>query len=410
MNNFISNGNIHNGFLEVEKLVDLNWILKTLNDDLLFQELFFVARNDKNLENIVAQAVAISAKYKNIIIVGIGGSTLASLAYYNLNPQRNPKNKIYFLDNLDVSSIDGILNSVNLKESFFIFISKSGETIETLVQMCAILDTLTNVIANDSIISEICLTITGNNNSKIGKISEKYGISVVPWSGNVSGRFSAFSNNINLINAIIGVNVRENCKNFIKLCEELPGNEDFVNHINFTLSSLNADISSTVLFGYSDKLSYFIDWYIQLWAESIGKNGIGTNPCKSIGTIDQHSKLQMYLDGKKDKIFTIIGENKRGKCDINWGKFENCGIEYLNNKSINDVINASYNGTIISLCESNLPVRTFTTNAIDERFLTSMMSFYILETILCCHYLKINPYNQPKVEDSKKNLYSCLNL
>jgi len=404
--NFLQNFKISHGFLQKENVVDKNWIKKTLDSDEKFLEIKAIAADIQTAIDILNIGISISASAKNIIFVGIGGSTLAGQAF-NAFSSQNSRNLIYFIDNLDKLSIIKTMESINLAESFFIFISKSGNTIETITQMCAIIE---NLISNGFLneIYEKCIAITANKSSSMGLIAKKYAIQTINWSGDVSGRFSAFSNNSNLINSICGGDILQNLNIFINTIDEFTESDEFVNHINFTISSIKNGIKSNILMCYNQQMSYFIDWYIQLWAESIGKNNIGTNPCKAIGTIDQHSKLQLFLGGPKDKIFTIIGpKNNNESADINWNLFENCDIDYLKNINMDKIVSAAFNGTIQSLRDKNLPVRYIQGN-IDSIFLTQMMTFYILETILSCHYFKINPYNQPEVEASKQNLLNNL--
>ncbi len=403
----MKSSSIGGGFLEIKPLVDKSWIREAIGNDVKFQEILNVAKNTNKIKEILDLSIAICAKYSNIVVVGIGGSTLAARAYYDIIGAKSVRNNVYFLDNLDVSSLEKMLEIVKLRDTFFVFISKSGGTIETIVQMCAIIDTLVSA-GMAAGISQSCLAVTGAGDSAMRKICNKYAIPTLEWSGDISGRFSAFSNNINLVNAIIGVDIKKSCSTFVESCEMLIESDEFIRHLNFTIASLQQNISSTVVFGYSDKLSHFIDWYVQIWAESVGKNGLGTNPCKAIGPLDQHSKLQLFLDGKKDKIFTIIAEDCYNSSSVNWGLFADCGLSNLNGAGISEIICAFYNGLTASFKENNIPVRNFIASKINVEFLSEMMAFYMLETVLSCHYLNTNPYNQPKVEESKRHIYSYL--
>lgn len=398
MTNLLEKSSINNGFLGNSKFVDIDWVKKTISSDQKFQEILESAKNEKKISSLLNTGISISAKYKNIVFVGIGGSTLAGKSFYGLL-QNDLKSNIYFIDNLDKKSINDTINKLPLKDSFFVFISKSGETIETGTQMCYIINTLKEAGLSKSI-SDKCLCVTQNKDSKMKKIAHFYQIEIVEWDGDVSGRFSAFSSNSNLINAILGSDVKKICKRFINSVDFFLSSENFLKHLNFTISSLKNSISSTVLMCYSDNMSNFIDWYIQLWAESIGKNNIGTNPCKAIGTIDQHSKLQLYLDGPKDKTFTLIAKKQNNSNDFNLSDFEKFGIKSGNIEYIN---NSLFQGTVRAIQNENLPIRSFEVDEFDINFLTDFMTFYFLETVLCCWFFEINsPYDQPKVELAKK--------
>ncbi len=397
---------INNGFLKVESYIDKAWIKKTLQDDEKFQEIITVAGDKKDISLMLEVGLSIANKAKNIVIVGIGGSNLAAKAFFYAKKEHEnfPKNNIYFIDNLSSNSVDNILKKINIKESFFLFISKSGNTIETVSQMILITDYLKSSGLLSREIVDICLSMTAKKESYIGKISQEFGIEILDWSGDVSGRFSAFSNNINLINVICGIDIKKNLKYFLDLIDKLTESDEFLDRINFTISAMKNNISSTILFCYNENLRYFIDWYIQLWAESIGKNGLGTNPCGAIGPLDQHSKLQLYLGGPRDKIFTIINPVSHKKTTLH-----SSSIKELSGVNIEKIVDAAANGTFLSLQEQNLPCNIINCE-IDDKFITKMMTFYILETILSCHYFKINPYDQPEVEASKKYMRNAIGV
>lgn len=396
------NFEIYEGFLNIEEKVDKKWIKKTLEKDEKFLEILQVASDEKRNKEIIDLGISISKKFKNIIIVGIGGSTLAIKAMLEMKKYENSRNEIFVIDNLSPSYLDFVLKTINIKDSFFVFISKSGGTIETSSQMVVILDYLTDYGLLKNEISEICLTITSGNDSDMAKISKNFNIEILPWSGNVSGRFSAFSNNITLISSICGFNAKNNLAIFKKYTQKLISDDAFLKRLNFTICSIEKKISSTVLFCYDEKLRYLTDWYIQAWAESIGKNGIGTNPCGAIGPIDQHSKLQLYLGGPKDKIFTIINPVFKQKTTITSNQ-----IKDLHMIEIEKIINSAAKASLLSLLDQNIPCN-FIECEIDESFIAKMMTFFTLEVILACHYFSLNPYDQPEVEASKIHMKNAL--
>ena len=152
---------------------------------------------------------------------------------------------------------------------------------------------------------------------------------------------------------------------------------------------------------YHERLNCLLDWYRQLWAESIGKDGFGTLPVPAIGTIDQHSQLQLYLGGKKNLFFTFFVK----KNDTNSLKITNTFIEdftYLNGKTLNDIMQVEAKSTIEILNKSNLPIRVFEYDNLNETLISQIMMQFILETIMIGKMNNINPFGQPNVEAKKE--------
>ncbi|WP_146820621.1 hypothetical protein [Candidatus Deianiraea vastatrix] len=392
------------GFIKNKNLITKERVIDILLNDKKWQEIIDTINNQESL-NLVTKAAnnILTSGAQNIVIVGIGGSILAARAIYEYAKYELKLDRsIHFLDNL-TSNFD--TNSLP-KDAFFIFISKSGKTIETLTQMCYIINHLSKSSVN---ISKHCLLITQNNNSEMGKIAHKNNISILPWSADISGRFSCFSNNSNLISILCGINIKDIFSNLTKYINTLINNEQFIDNINLSLNSVEQKCSSNILMTYDSRLSFFIDWYIQIWSESLGKENIGTMPSAALGPIDQHSKLQLFLDGPKDKIFTIFANHaKKNEVSLDWNLFDDCNIDYIKNNSIDEIIHASFYGTYQSMVMKNLPVRIVEYDP-KISFIFEIMAYSMIETIIACHFFNVNPYNQPAVEKSKEILYNELN-
>ena len=162
-------------------------------------------------------------------------------------------------------------------------------------------------------------------------------------------------------------------------------------------------INLNVLMTYSDSLYYFGKWYLQLWAESIGKNSKGITPIHSIGTTDQHSQLQLYLDGPKDKFFTLITKNHSALgLKMNNEILKKCKVDYLAGKKMGDLMQAEQQATLGTFIKKGFPVREIFCKDIDEFLIGQLMAFSILETITTCFLLGVNPFNQPAVEKGKQ--------
>tara|TARA_A100001015_G_scaffold125076_1_gene138608 strand:+ start:3600 stop:4853 length:1254 start_codon:yes stop_codon:yes gene_type:complete len=351
-----------------------------------------------------------SDKFKNcdhILLIGTGGSSLGGKT---LNSLRNNqfvgimKPNIYFIENVDPTPIIELLNQINVKKTGFIVISKSGETIETLSQFFLIYDFLKKKVNN---ISSKTLIITENKNSTLKKIQEKINADYLPHDNNIGGRFSIFSN-VGLLPArLSSLDIKKirtggqiTLKNLLYEKDVMKIKPVMGSVINYSL--FKSGINQCVLMPYSDALYNFSLWFRQLWGESIGKKGLGSTPINSIGTIDQHSQLQLYLDGPKNKIITIIGINKlKSSPKLNTKISKNFVFETLEGKSMNSLLKAEENATFDTLISNNIPTRKINLPVLNEINLGALLMHFFLETIYTCFLLDVDPFDQPAVEEGK---------
>ena len=329
-------------------------------------------------------------KYKSVIIIGMGGSALGAEALYSFFKDKIQKNFIFF-NNLDQLKIENIKKKKNLKNSLFIIISKSGNTLETLVNSNLLKDKINN--KNTIIVTEkkTNLLNTFAKNKKILHISHK---------DYIGGRYSVLSE-VGMIPAyFMGLKIkyfRKNLLDFFKFKEKtlLIDNVIKLSHI-YRYKKIN----SIILLNYATEVNEFLYWSQQLLAESLGKKGKGILPVVSTAPRDHHSLLQLYLDGPKDKLFYIISLklNKKEKMNKNiFGKT----FSYAENKDVSTVKEAQKNALIQVLKIKNIPYREFIINKNNEETLGELFSYFIMETALIGKLLDINPFNQPAVEQVK---------
>ena len=200
---------------------------------------------------------------------------------------------------------------------------------------------------------------------------------------------------------IAGLNV----KNIHKGVNEVLSENDLSNSFKFAQVfkySISNNFSSNVLMTYSDGLNYFGKWYLQLWAESIGKQNRGVTALHATGTTDQHSQLQLYLDGPKDKFFTFIKSNYRNKgLTIDSQLMETESVDYLVNKKMGDLMHAEQDATIDTFKLNGFKIREISIETIDEEGIGMLMANSIIETIAACIYFDVDPFDQPAVEQGK---------
>ena len=354
---------------------------------------------DKDLLEYTIEQTKKFKKNKNFFVVfGTGGSNLGARALINILIDQ-PKN-ILFFDNIDPLFFQNQIINLDINTTGFIIISKSGTTPETLSQFGSIIN-----IAKERNILEILfnnsLVVTEFKESPLFNIAKKNNCNLLEHKKDIGGRYSIFSN-VGMIPAILaGLDVKKIHLGALKVIEK----KDFIDSFKFAqifkFCSSN-DYLSNVMMTYSDGLNYFGKWYLQLWAESIGKKNKGVTALHAIGTTDQHSQLQLYLDGPKDKFFTFIKSNYQRKgLKIDDQIMREESVNYLINKTMGDLMNAEQNATIDTFKLNNFKFREILLSEINEENMGALMAKSIIETIAACIYFDVDPFDQPAVEQGK---------
>ncbi len=335
---------------------------------------------------------------RKIVLLGTGGSNLGARALNNIN--NNKKISLEFYDNIDPISFEKSFENVEFKSTGFIIVSKSGSTPETLAQFASLYQKALETKNINQFLSNL-LIITEFKDSPLYTISKEFNCLTLEHNNKIGGRYSIFSN-VGIAPAILsGINIED----LYSGAEEIINNIDQYDTFNlgrYLCMQENKKFSSNVLMTYSDNLYFFGKWYMQLWAESIGKNKKGITAIHSIGTTDQHSQLQLYLDGPNDKFFTFITTDHSNKgALINNDIFKNTNIEYFKNKKMGDLMEAEQRATIETFKINKLSYREIFMPRIDEKNIGKLLTLSIIETIASCIYFDVDPFNQPAVEQGK---------
>jgi glucose-6-phosphate isomerase len=343
------------------------------------------------------------APFHKILVLGVGGSSLGGKTLSSLSTQ----NKVEFLESIDPTTIKNCLDKIDFKKTFFLVISKSGETIETICQTLIILDKIKALKIKNY--AAQFLFITESETNSLAKIAKKIGAEITQHSPKIGGRFSCFSI-VGLLPALLcGLDVKKIREGAKKIISEFATEKNYItDSCAAQLSLYEQGFTSNVIMPYIDNLKNFTDWYRQLWAESLGKNNFGTIPVNSMGTVDQHSQLQLYLDGPQDKFFTFLTEEKRNDDFL---IHDLAGCETLfGGKKLSNIVKVEQETTIEVLNRKKLPIRIFTIKKLTEEVLGALMMQMFLETILIAYVRKINPFDQPAVELRKELAKKILKL
>tara|TARA_B100000029_G_scaffold211800_1_gene209756 strand:+ start:1715 stop:2926 length:1212 start_codon:yes stop_codon:yes gene_type:complete len=388
--------------INFEKDINLPENILSLNEEIrkICNELpaLNIVKDVNLLECTIEQTEKFKTNKKNFVVFGTGGSNLGARALINILIDQ-PKN-ILFFDNIDPLFFQNQIVNLDIKTTGFIIISKSGTTPETLSQFGSVINIAREKNALD-ILFKNSLVVTEFKDSPLYNIAKNNNCNLLEHKKDIGGRYSIFSN-VGMIPAILaGLDVKKIHLGASKAIEK----NDFINSFKFAqifkFCSSNNYLSN-VMMTYSDGLNYFGKWYLQLWAESIGKENKGITALHSIGTTDQHSQLQLYLDGPKDKFFTFIKSNYKKKgLNIDAEIMKEESVNYLINKTMGDLMNAEQDATIHAFKLNNFKFREIVLSEINEESMGNLMADSIIETIAACIYFEVDPFDQPAVEQGK---------
>ena len=364
-----------------------------------------------DLDALADVAKRLSERFDDVVVLGTGGSSLGGQALAALadagysRPRGTPR--LHFIDNIDPHSIARLLAGLDLASSGFVAVSKSGATAETLTQCLVALDALRSAVGEAALAKHVTL-ITGPGASPLRRLGERYGLETLDHDPGVGGRFSVLSL-VGLLPAMIaGLDaeaVRAGAARVLDatLAARQPRDSEPAVGAAIAVGLLREHgIATTVMMPYVDRLAPFALWYRQLWAESLGKNGAGTTPVHARGAVDQHSQLQLYLAGPRDKMFTLLtldvaGAGARVPADL----ADDDALAYLRGRTIGDLMDAGQRATADTLARRGRPVRTFELARLDERTLGALLMHFMLETIIAAHLFGVNPFDQPAVDEGK---------
>ena len=328
---------------------------------------------------------------KDIRIIGMGGSILGTQAIYFFLKDKIKK-KFYFINNLEPQKKkdDG-------KKKINIIISKSGNTLETISNA--------NIYLKKK---DSNIFITENKKSYLYELASKLKAEIIYHNNFIGGRYSVLSEVGMLPAELMGLNPNK-FRQFNNLIQNKKYLNLLIQNTNSILHFSKVKKFNSIILNYDQKSNYLFQWYQQLVAESLGKKGKGILPIISNMPKDNHSVMQLYLDGFKNNFFTFFYCNQKKSDKLDKNKLLS-SYRYLGSAKINEIMLKQKNATENVFRLRNIPFRSFTLKKRDEKTLGEIFCYFILETILLGRALKINPFDQPSVElikkETKKLFYS----
>ena len=336
-------------------------------------------------------------KFKTIVLIGMGGSILGAKAIYSYLEHKINK-KFIFIDNLDEKKLME-LKKLKFKKVLFIIISKSGNTLETITNI--------NLIFKPKFDFKNTIIITENKNNILNNFSKLKKIPLIEHKNYIGGRYSVLSEVGMLPAFLMGLNINQFRKNILTHVSGKNKNKMIANISSLCQVYSSKKINSIIFLNYDSKLNDFIYWSQQLISESLGKKGKGILPVLSFGPKDHHSLLQLFLDGPKDKLFYIFSGKGLEKNYIKNNFFKK-SLNFLNNKSLDNIIQAQKDSLTDVFKRKKISFKEIISKNPGAETLGELFSYFIIETIIIGKCLKINPFNQPAVDEVKKTTKKLL--
>ncbi len=380
-------------------------------------------------DQVVAYADDVAARCDAFVVLGIGGSALGGIAlqtalnhpYFNQLPRerRGHRPRVYVVDNVDPDQMAGIFELLDLPNTVFNVITKSGSTGETMSQLAIVRDRLRAALG-DAAAGHIVAT-TDPKSGDLRRLAEKEGYRLFDIPPTVGGRFSVLSPVGLLPAAVSGIDIRLLLDGAAEADKTTSSTDVWTNP-----AALNAAIlyllnqsgkNITVMMPYSQRLRDVADWFRQLWAESLGKKKtvdstvvhVGLTPVKALGVTDQHSQVQLYMEGPADKVFNFIGVDRFAETvNIPESGLGLSSVDYLGGHTLNELINAERLATTLALTANGRPNATFLLPEVNPFTVGQLMYLLEVQTALIGDLLGINPFDQPGVEAGKVATYALM--
>ena len=351
-----------------------------------------LTERNHDLAEIEAIAGDIADHFSDLVVVGMGGSSLGGETLAHLREEGGPS--LHFVDNIDPHTIDKLIHQLPWKTTHFLVISKSGNTVETQAHMMVFLAEAKRRIGSNC--GKHFTIITIPNHNPLHKLALVQGMRVVAHDADLCGRFSILSAVGLIPAAVVGVDIRAlRAGAAITRAENFNGGLAAASEAAaLHLTLMEQGINMQVLMHYCDRLSGLAAWNRQCWSESLGKQGKGTTPIASPGVTDQHSQLQLYLEGPRDKFFTALVLDSSAQGAALDGGEEHGDFAYLAGHRLGDLLMAEQRATNATLVAAGRPLRVITCHGLDATMLGALLMHFTLEVTFTAALMQVNAFDQ----------------
>ncbi|MBA3466294.1 MAG: glucose-6-phosphate isomerase [Gemmatimonadaceae bacterium] len=378
------------------------------------------------LDQVVAYSTSVRGQFDDVVILGIGGSALGPIALRTaLRPSawnmldetaRGGFPRLQVLDNVDPETISALLGRLRLDRSLFIITSKSGGTAETMAQFLIVHERLTSAGVD---VRMHMVFVTDPSQGALRPLANRLRVPALDIPANIGGRFSVLSPVGTLPAALIGIDVRvllQGAAEMASRCSspQLEKNPAGVYAMLQWLADTRLQKKINVFMPYSDALRDFADWFVQLWAESLGKlkpsgESVGPTPLAALGATDQHSQVQLFMEGTADKTVTFVGVKKRAhELEIPRAFADVRELGYLGGHTLGELIDIEQRATAGALAKRGRPNMTLTLDRVDPGHIGQLIMMLEIATAYAGQLYGVDAFNQPGVELGKQFAYAML--
>jgi glucose-6-phosphate isomerase len=380
----------------------------------------------KLIEQATSYAAKARGRYTDVVILGIGGSALGPIALrtalrpsgWNMldDSERGGFPRLHVLDNVDPVTIAALLGRLDLAKTLFIITSKSGGTAETMAQFLIVEARLNE---KKHPLPEHIVFVTDPKSGALRPLAAQLGVPALDIPPNIGGRFSVLTPVGTLPAALIGIDIEKLLAGAGKMAERCNGSDLSTNPAGvYALLQWIADTklgkTIQVLMPYSDPLRDFADWFVQIWAESLGKHkpdgsSVGPTPLAALGATDQHSQVQLFMEGPANKTLTFIAVDDHGTdVKIPTAHADITELAYLGGHSLAELISIEQRATAGALAKRGRPNMTIHVDRVNEESVGELMMFFEIATSYAGQLYGIDAFNQPGVELGKQFAYALL--
>jgi glucose-6-phosphate isomerase len=354
----------------------------------------------------------------DFIHVGIGGSALGPIAlhhalshpYYNLLEDRSGAPRLHFAENTDPATLSAILDVANLHSTWVNVVTKSGSTAETMANFLVIRGALVEALGEHGYGERVVFT-TDPEEGYLNQIAAREGTKTLPIPPDIGGRFSVLTPVGLFPAAVTGLDLDALLRGAARCADEVE--EGGLDHPTIQGAAYHYLMDTTkgrnvrVIMPYADSLERLAAWFVQLWAESLGKEGKGSTPHGAVGTTDQHSQVQLYMEGPQDKVIEIVEVEEHPRDLLIPTAYEDVkGVGYLGGHTMAGLLNVECDATRKALTEAERPNCTIRLGRVDEEHLGYLFQALEVQTAIAGSLYEVNAFDQPGVEAGKQITYS----
>ncbi|MDC0865128.1 hypothetical protein OAP56_04200 [Rickettsiaceae bacterium] len=361
-------------------------------------------------ESCIPYVKEIKESFSDLIVVGMGGAVLNPQSLLSLIKDSEKSGiKIHYLHNTDPIFLEELLSKVSLKDCAVLAISNSGKTLETL----SLVGVMISEFKKSGLSTELgkhFYFITNPESGFLKDIAQKISGTIIEHTAGISGRYSGLTNVTSLIAQVAGVDVYEYLDGAQLALDDLYQSREESKSALAASCIFDAKKPIMVNVGYLQRFDYYLEWYSQIIAESLGKDKKGITPIRGLGPNDQHSMFQLYLDGVQDKIYSLFYIKDWNN---EYTSYKTCNmqeLDYIANKKLQDINTANYEATLHSLVSKGLPTRNVLLENLSARSVGYLTAYSMLEVIILGHMIGVNPFDQPGVESIKKESKGKISL